>query len=274
LKRRTGWLLTVAVFAGALIWLAPLLLVVLTAIRSQRDLIQSGVFAWSSDFRLGNFARAWKIGDFDNVFANSAMLIVVKVPLGMTIAAMAAYPLAKMRFRFSSTVLVALMAGLAVPIHVLLLPVALLLKKAGFHGTVWSLLLPYTAFGLPFHVLVLTGFFRTVPTELLEAAELDGCSEWQKFWRILVPLARPAIVTLAIIDVVNTWNELLIALVLIGEEKWQTVPLGLLQFQGEFSSRYTTVMAAVLIAILPIMILYVVFQRYLMSEMAAGALKE
>ena len=113
-----------------------------------------------------------------------------------------------------------------------------------------------------------------MPSELLEASRLDGASEWANFWRILMPLSTPALATLFIIDALATWNELLIAIVLISSNRWRTVPAGLLQFQGQFSSQYTQLMAGVLISITPILLLYIFLQRYMVAGLTAGALKE
>ncbi len=260
--------------AAAAVWIVPLLFVVLTALRAQRDLISGGVFGLTGSIRWTNFTEAWAIGHFGHLFLNSTALILLKVPLGLFLSSLAAYALATIRFRFDWAVFLLFLLGLAVPVHVTLLPLALLLRHLHMNDSLLSLIPPYVALGIPFQTLVLSGFFRTVPPELLEAAELDGCSEFSKYWRIMLPLARPAIITLAIIDIVGTWNELLIALVMIGAEKWQTVPLGLLQFQGQFASRYTVVMAAILIAVTPVMLVYILFQKYLSTEMTAGALKE
>jgi raffinose/stachyose/melibiose transport system permease protein len=144
----------------------------------------------------------------------------------------------------------------------------------GIQGTLFALIPPYVVFGLPFQIFVMRGFFRTVPSELLEAARMDGAHEWSIFWRILMPLSAPALATLFIIDALATWNELLIALVLISASQWRTVPAGLLQFQGEFASNYVQLMAGVLISITPIVLLYIFLQRYMVSGLTAGALKE
>lgn len=258
----------------ALVWLTPLLFVAMTAIRSQGDLISSGVFSWTSHIQWNNFANAWHVGRFSGLFQNSVLLILIKVPLGILLSSLAAYALATMNFPLKWLVLPVLLLGLAIPVHVILLPLALLLKTLRINNNLFSLIPAYIALGLPFQTLVLVGFFRTIPVELFQAADLDGCSELQKYWRLAMPLSRPAWITLAIIDLVGTWNDLLLPLVLIGQEKWQTVPLGLLQFQGEFASRYTMVMAAILIAIAPVLIIYILCQRFLSTEMTAGALKE
>ncbi len=272
--RLTDTILYVLLGSMALVWLMPFVIIVLTSVRSMGDLISNGVFAWPEEIVLNNFVRAWTIGNFSTYFRNSLILIILKVPLGIVVASLAAFPLAKMQFRFRSTIFVFFLIGLAIPIHVTLTPLLVMMKQLGIQGTLAALIPPYVVFGLPFQIFVMRGFFRTVPSELLEAARLDGASEWGNFWRILMPLSAPALATLFIIDALATWNELLMALVLISSNESRTVPVGLLQFQGQFSSQYTQLMAGVLISITPIILLYIFLQRYMVSGLTAGALKE
>jgi len=273
-ERLTNSLLYILLIGMAVVWLLPFVIIVLTSVRSMGDLISNGVFAWPQEFVFANFERAWNIGNFSTYFRNSLILITLKVPLGIVIASLAAYPLAKMQFHFSGVIFVFFLIGLAIPIHVTLTPLLVMMKQLGIQGTLAALIPPYVVFGLPFQIFVMRGFFRTVPSELLEAARLDGASEWGNFWRILMPLSAPALATLFIIDALATWNELLMALVLISSNESRTVPVGLLQFQGQFSSQYTQLMAGVLISITPIILLYVFLQRYMVSGLTAGALKE
>jgi raffinose/stachyose/melibiose transport system permease protein len=272
--RTSQWLLLAGLAALAFLWLVPFLFVVMTALRPQGDLLSRGAFSLPSAIRWSNFARAWEIGHFDIYFRNSGLLILFKVPLGILLASLAAYPLAKMNFRLNAPIFLFFLLGLAIPIHVTLLPLVIMVKQMGIANTLWALIPPYVVFGLPLQILVMRGFFRTIPTELIEAARIDGASELRIFGQLMLPLSVPALATLFIIDALATWNELLIALVLISAEEWRTVPVGLLHFQGEFSSQYTQMMAGVVIAMLPILVLYVVFQRYLVSGITAGALKE
>jgi raffinose/stachyose/melibiose transport system permease protein len=258
----------------AVVWLMPFVIIVLTSVRSMGDLISNGVFAWPKEIVWANFERAWNIGNFSTYFRNSLILISVKVPLGIIIASLAAFPLAKMQFRFRSLIFIIFLIGLAIPVHVALTPLLVMMKQLGIQGTLAALIPPYVVFGLPFQIFVMRGFFRTVPSELLEAARLDGATEWGNFWRILMPLSAPALATLFIIDALSTWNELLMALVLISSNESRTVPVGLLQFQGQFSSQYTQLMAGVLISITPIIVLYIFLQRYMVSGLTAGAIKE
>lgn len=273
-RRLQHSLLLLVLTVMAIVWLVPFLTIVLTAVRSQGDLISNGIFEWPKEIVWANFSRAWNIGRFSVYFRNSLILILFKVPLGILVASLAAYPLAKMRFRFDTTIFILFLIGLSIPVHVTLTPLLVMLKQLGIAGHLGALIPPYVVFGLPFQIFVMRGFFRTIPSELLEAARLDGASELGVFWRIMLPLSLPALATLFIIDALATWNELLIALVLISADAWRTVPVGLLHFQGQFSSRFTELMAGVLISILPILIIYIFLQRYMVSGLTAGALKE
>jgi raffinose/stachyose/melibiose transport system permease protein len=148
-----------------------------------------------------------------------------------------------------------------------------MMRQLQISNTLLALMPPYIAFGLPLQILVLRGFFRLVPNELLEAARVDGASEWRIFWQLMLPLSLPALAALAIIDALATWNEFLLALVLISSKDQRTVPLGLMQFQGEHSSQYTLLMAGVVISIIPVLIIFLFLQRYFVTGLTAGAVK-
>lgn len=260
--------------AFVLIWLVPFVSVIFTAIRARGDLAMNGVYSLPKSLVFDNFVRAWDVGRFDTYFGNSLFVTALKVPLGVGIAALAAYPLATIRFRFSTAVFTFFIIGLAVPIHVALVPLFTIMRTLGLQNTLWALFPPYIAFGLPFQILVMRGFFSQIPEEVLSAARVDGASEFEIFWRIVLPLSVPVLVTLFIIDALHTWNELLIALIMLSSERLRTVPLGLLNFQGQYGSDYTLFNAGIIIAILPVLLLYILMQRYIVSGLTAGALKE
>jgi raffinose/stachyose/melibiose transport system permease protein len=254
----------------ALVWLMPFVVILLTAARSQGDMISNGVFSWPTAIEWANFERAWDAGNFSIYFKNSLFLILVKVPLGLLIASLAAYPLAKMKFRGSGAVFIFFLVGLAVPVQVTLQPLLIMMKSLGIGNTLWALIPPYLAFGLPFQIFVMRGFFRLLPNELIEAARVDGASETGIFFRIMLPLSLPPLATLAIIDALATWNEFLIALVLISANASRTVPIGLMQFQGQHSSQYTLLMAGVLISIIPVLLIFLFLQRYFIAGLAGS----
>lgn len=257
-----------AVFA--LVWLMPFVTIVLSATRTQGDLISRGVFSIPSSIRWENFVDAWNTGGFTDYFKNSMLLIVFKVPLGLLVASLAAYPLAKMRFKGSTLVFIYFLIGLAVPVQVTLQPLLVMMKNLGIANSLAALVPPYLAFGLPFQIFVMRGFFRLLPNELIEATRVDGGSDLTIFFRIMLPLSLPPLATLAILDALATWNEFLIALVLISGKASRTVPVGLLQFQGEYSSQYTLLMAGVLISIIPVLLIFIFLQRYFVAGLAGG----
>ena len=257
----------------ALLFMIPIIVLVVTALRSEPDFVQNGVFSVPHSLRWANISDAWQVGDFGTTYKNSALITVVKVPLGLLISALAAYPLAKMRFRLSSLFFIYFVAGLAVPIHVALLPLFVIDRNLGLLGSLWALLPPYLAFGIPFQVFVLRGFMRGIPGELMEAARVDGASEISVFARLVLPLITPALATLCILDVVATWNEFLMALVLLPNADIHTLPLGLLNFFNQYTGSYTQLSAGIVLGVIPLLIAYMFLQRYLISGLLGGAIK-
>jgi raffinose/stachyose/melibiose transport system permease protein len=275
--RRRRSLADTAFIAGfsliSLVFLIPIITLVATSVRSDPDFLTHGVFSFPQSFRLANISDAWNIGDFGTTYRNSILITVVKVPLGLLISALAAYPLAKMRFRLNGLIFVYFLAGLAVPIQVGLLPIFVLDRELGLLGTLWAVLPPYLGFGIPFQVFVLRGFMRLIPGELMEAARIDGAGELFVFARVLLPLIRPALATLFILDAVATWNEFMMALVLLPAATVHTLPLGLLNYFDQFTGSYTLLSAGIVISVVPLLIVYIFLQRYLVTGLVGGAIK-
>ena len=265
--------MTAVLVIVALIWASPLLILVTTAFRSAADFTAHGPLSWPHQWSLASFGSAWNVGQFSTAFRNSALITVVKVPIGVLLAAMLAFALAKLRIRFRRAIMFAVLLGLTVPIFIAVVPLFDMLRDLGLVNHLWGLLPPYLAFGLPFEVLVLEAFFRRVPEEVIEAARIDGASNWRIFWQVVLPLSAPVLVTVTILDAVATWNELLMALILLSSPENRTIPLGLLNFQGQFSTDYTGLTAGILIAIVPVLILYACLQRWIVSGLTAGAVK-
>lgn len=264
---------TVLLLLFGLLWLAPLLLLVLTAVRPLSDFIATGPLAWPSQFTLQNFADAWAIGNFAATYRNSAILALIKVPLGVLISAMMAYAMAKLHLPGRRALMFAIFLGLTIPIYIAILPNFVLLRQMGLTNSLLGLIGPYLAFGIPFEVLVLQSFFRSVPDEVIEAAKVDGAGTVRIFFQIMLPLSIPALVTVAILDTVATWNELLMALIILNSDASKTIPVGLLNFQGQFSNNNTGLAAGILIAVVPILIAYTLLQRWIVGGLTAGATK-
>lgn len=257
----------------AVTWLVPIFVVTMTAFRSDADFYQNGALALPESLTLESFRRAWDVGNFGTIYRNSAIVTLLKVPLGVLISALCAYALTKLRLRLATPMLIVLLVGLTVPVYVTLLPTFILLRNLGLVDNLLGLVPPYLAFGLAFEILVLRAYFKSIPDELIEAARLDGATELGIFFRIVLPLSLPALAALAIIDAVGTWNEFLIALTVLSSESNFTIPLGLRNFQGQFTTEHTALNAAILLAIGPILILYLLLQRYIVSGLTTGSLK-
>ena len=264
---------TILLTIGALIWISPLVLLLITSIRPLSDFIATGPLAWPKQFTWTNFSQAWHIGKFATTYRNSIILLILKVPIGVLLSSMLAYSLAKLRLRFRRTVMFAVFLGLTIPIYITIVPVFIMLRSMHITDSLLGLVGPYLAFGIPFTVLVLQSFFRQLPDELIEAATMDGAGEWRIFFTLVLPLSLPALVTVFILDAVATWNEFLFALIVLNSDAHKTIPVGLLNFQGQFANNNTGLAAGILIAVVPILAAYIILQRWIVGGLTAGATK-
>lgn len=272
-RPRGGIVLTVIIGVVALLWISPLLLLITTGLRPLADFVANGPLSWPSEVTGQNFRDAWSIGKFADTYRNSAFLLVVKVPLGVLISAMLGFALSKLKIRFRRTIMFAVFLGLTIPIYITIVPVFIMLRSAGLTDNVLGLIGPYLAFGIPLEVLILQSFFRQIPDSIIESARIDGASEWRIFFTLVVPLSAPALVTVAILDAVATWNEFLFALIILSSDTNKTIPVGLLSFQGQFSNNNTGLAAGILIAVVPILVAYALLQRWIVGGLTAGAEK-
>lgn len=262
-----------AVIVVCLLFLFPLLIVLITALQPESDILSRGVAAVPIHLTLGNFPGAWNDGNLASYYRNSLAIVVVKVPLGILVSALAAYPIAHLRYRLRRLGFVVLLLGLGFPAIVALYPLLQLLRGLGLGGSLWVLLPPYIAFGIPFETLVMRGAFASVPREMIEAARVDGGGEFWIWARICLPMVLPAMASLAILDAVTTWNEFVMALVLISAQGNQTLPLGLLNLQGQFTMNYAQLAAGIMLGIIPMIVLFLVARRWLVQGIATGAVK-
>lgn len=274
-QRKVGPAVGITVFLGlfALVWISPLILLVTTAVRPLSDFIANGPLAWPSEFTGKNFADAWRVGNFTATYRNSAIVALIKVPLGVIMSALLAYPLAKLHMPGRRIVMFTVFLGLTVPIYIAILPNFVMVRQMGLTDNLLGLIGPYLAFGIPFEVLVLQAFFRSVPDEIFESARVDGAGAFRTFWQILLPLSTPALVTVGILDGVATWNEFLMALIILNSDQNKTIPVGLLNFQGQFANNNTGQAAGIIIAVLPILLAYIILQKWIVGGLTAGATK-
>lgn len=210
------------------------------------------------------------------MYANTLLLAVVSVTIGAVISFMASYALVRMVFRrrrLQSAWRLYLLAGLAVPVYILLFPIYRIDLLLGLYGSYAALIVPYVAVSIPFNTLLFTGFLRELPLELEESAIIDGAGLWRLVTGVIVPLSRPAIATVLIFNVVYVFNEFPFASILINNPAMTTVSLAVSQFQGQYAVNYGGMMAAATIVLIPQLVIYALFQRQVMAGMTIGAVK-
>ena len=224
---------------------------------------------------LSTFGTAWREGHFATYLRNSVIVTAVTVVAAGVLSIMAGYALGTMRFRGSGALFLVFVAGLTIPTEAIVVPLYFDLRSAGLDNTYAGLILPQVAMSVAFGTFWMRAYFRSVPRSLLEAARIDGASSWTTLWRVLVPVGRPAILTMVLLTTMWTWNEFLLPLVIVNsDEGLRTAPLGLSFFQGTHKTDYSLLMAGALIIAAPIVIVYVFLQRQFIAGMLSGAIKE
>jgi ABC-type glycerol-3-phosphate transport system permease component len=225
-----------------------------------------------------NYARAWREAHFAEYFLNSVLVTGVSVTLIVALGAMTAYALSRFYHPAARAVFWLFLAGLMIPAQLAVIPLFFEMRALGLLNSKAGLILVYTANGLPFAIFILAGFFRALPRSLYEAAVIDGCGEFMAFWRVLLPLARPGLVTVAIFQFIGIWKEYFFAFMLVGGDldgSARTLPLGLanLSITAQYRTDYGMLFAGLVLVTLPILGVYLLLQRQIVKGIAAGALK-
>jgi ABC-type glycerol-3-phosphate transport system permease component len=250
--------------------------VVLTSFKTNQEIYSiKTLFGLPAKFQWINYVNAWTRSHMSNFFLNSVVVTIVSVLLIDLVAAMASYILGRFKFRGGRPILVGFIAGTAIPVQLILIPLYLMYLDIHLNDTLIGLILVYIAVSLPFTVLVLTGFFRSLPQELEEAAILDGASEYGVFWRIMMPLAMPGIITVSIFNFLEIWNEYMIALILIKTPVKNTIPLGLynLKYTQQYAADWAGLFAGLVIVMIPTVLVFLLLQDRITRGMTVGALK-
>ena len=231
--------------------------------------------AGSGSSGFGNFGKAWEIGHFGTYLRMSVAVSVTVVVVSVLLSILSGYAFGTMRFRGSDLIFYLLLIGLIFPYEATVIPLYYFFKDFGLTDSYWALILPQIGLSVPFGTFWMRAFFRSTPGALVEASRLDGASSFTTLWRVLLPQAWPAITTMIVLVFMWTWNEFLLALVMIQSDDLRTAPLGLALFQGanRGSQDATLVAAAAIIVALPIMIVYVFLQRSFIRGMFSGAVK-
>ncbi|MDQ1234608.1 raffinose/stachyose/melibiose transport system permease protein [Paenibacillus sp. SORGH_AS306] len=256
----------------AIFYVYPLLWLLLNSLKETPE-IYTNPWGLPQHWMWSNYWNAWTTGNTGRYLLNSVWISSATLVAVLVFSAMSAYALTKLRWKLSKATFVYFLLGMMVPIHATLIPLFVYFTKVGLVDSQFGLILIYISFGLPAAVLVLCGFFTGIPKEMLEAAVMDGCTVYSIFWRIVIPISKPALMTVTILSFVGVWNELLLALVFISDPDKLTLPVGLTRFAGEYTTDYAPMFAAIMIATIPTVVLFAVFNKQVLAGMAEGAIK-
>ena len=272
-KSRIAWV--VAIFF-ACVWLiialVPFFFMVMNSFRKQFDMLSQGVFHLPDPWYFDNYVNVVTNGFF-GYFLRSVIVVAVSMVLMLIIASFAAYPLSRMKFKLRGLLYAGIVAMMSIPMHVTLIPIFKMTTDMGLYDTLWSLIGPYVTFALPMSVFILTAFMTTIPKEIEESAEIDGCGKYRCFFSMILPLSKSGLSTLAIYNGVSMWNEFAFANTLIQNPQNKTLPLALGQFKGEHSMDIPLILTVLVLSVLPMLVLFIIFLDKLVKGMMAGAVK-
>ena len=254
--------------------IVPLLWVLMSSVKTT-DAILSKPLALPTSLNFVNYANAWKTAGIGKWFFNTVIVVGFALVIVMILGAMCAYVLARYQFWGNRLIYYTMLAGLTFPVFMAIVPLFFILKNIGLLNTLPGLILTYVAFALPFTVFFLYSFFRTLPNEIYEAAQVDGAGEWRTFFQIMLPMARPGMAAVAIFNFLGLWNQFLLPVALNTNQDNYVLSQGMASFasQAGYAVDFGALFAAVVITIIPVLIVYVIFQRQLQGSVSSGTIK-
>lgn len=257
---------------NAAVMLYPLFVMVMSSFKTNAEIFTSPL-ALPASFSADNLVKVWTQTNFLQYLGNSLLVTGASVILILVAGTMAAYAIARYEFRSSGLVLMFFLAGMTVPLKLAIIPLFLQLNSFGLLDTYTGLILVYTAMGIPSAVFIMTGFLRALPRELEESARMDGANELIIMWQVMLPLARPAMVIVAIQNAVPIWNDFFFPLILITSDSLKTLPQGLTVFMGEFVTDWGVLFTGLTLAALPVSLLYILLSKQFIAGLTQGAIK-
>lgn len=264
----TYLVLSVFLFLAAV----PFVIIALTAFKDNAD-ISKGALALPQVWRVSNFVEAWTQAHFNQYFLSSVIVVVPVVAVSTLLSMMTGYAFGRLRFPFSGVLFFVFLLGNMVPQESYIIPLYYQLRSLGLYDTYWALILPQIGMSVCFGTFWMHGFFAAVPRDMVDAARVDGCASWGILWRVLRPIVWPGVLTMIVLFFIWTWNDFLLALVLVSKEELRTLPLGLAFFQGQHTANVPLLAAGATLVSLPSILIYVTFQRYFIRSIAGGSVK-
>lgn len=271
-KVKEVWVYFIFIF-WALINLFPVYWMFTFSLKSNEEIFGENVAGLPHKWLWSNYARALKVGNIGRYFLNSIIVSVSTIAIVMIISLMATFALTRLIWKGRKRMNQFFMLGLTIPIHASIVPIYITLSKLELLNTYLALIIPYSAFSLAMAILVCTGFMQDLPKELDEAACIDGCGAWGIFFRIIVPLMKPAVATVSIYTFLQCWNELMFANIFISDSAHKTLPVGIQALSGQYMTEWGPIGAALVLATFPTLIFYAFFSKKIQASFIAGAIK-
>lgn len=266
-------ILVVVLIIVAVIQLYPLIWLVLVSFKDNAEIFGGNVLGLPEVWKISNYTSALTSGNVGVYFLNSVIVTTSTIIISSILIATSSYAIARMKWKYSKLTLIIFLLGMMVPIHSTLLPLFLILRKLKILNTYLSLIIPYVAFALPMGIFVMTSFLEGIPKELEEAACIDGCNIYQIFYKIVLPLLRPSLATVAIFTYLASWNELMFANTFLNNPKLRTLPVGIMSMAGQHATQWGPILAGLVIATLPTILIYIPLSNQVQKSLMTGAVK-
>lgn len=257
-----------------LVILYPFLFVLFSSVKTGNQEIAANPFGFPTSFQWENYVTAWVNAKISTYFFNSLYIGVLSSVLSIFFASLLAFAVTRMRYnKLSALLFQFVLLGMLIPNNALLLPIYGLMRKLDILNTHWALIVPYVANAIPFSVIILAAFMRSLPSEIEEAAVMDGLSAKGIFARIVIPLTIPAIVTVFIINFLGNWNEFLLANFFLSEDALRTLPVGMVGFRDAYNTNYAQMSAGIVFSVVPVLVIYAILQEKIIEGVTAGSVK-
>lgn len=253
--------------------LFPLIWLILASFKTNFEFLTGPAFALPEVWQIQNYINALTVAGLGRMMLNSVIVGVCATVVNAVVASMAGYCISRFRFKGRENLFLLFTVGILVPLNALMVPYFVIINKLGLYNTYGGMILLYTAIGIPMSTVIIRGLMDSIPLEIEEAAYIDGCGFFGRFFHVVLPLARTGIVTAATFEFLTCWNEFVFANLIVSSDKLRTIQVGIRYFTNQFSTDYVSMYAAIVISIVPSILGYVIFQKQIISGMTSGAVK-
>lgn len=269
--KKTRTITTAVLLLITVVQLFPLYWMFTFSLKSNREIFGGNVVGFPENWEWDNYVKVFEKAHLGKYLFNSTIVTGLTIIFTLILSAMATYAIVRLKWKLSKMVYFIFLTGMMLSIHAVLLPLFVNMKP--ILDTYWALILPYVAFAMPTAILLMVGTLEALPKELEEAAFIDGASIYRVFWRIIMPLMRPILSTVAILTFLSSWNEMMLAIAFVSGEKYKTITVGINDMVGKYSTKWGLIGAGLTIATIPILILYVCLSKNIQKSLALGAVK-